>query len=161
MAGRGRWRVHLRGRADRDAAWSPAAPWLSPRHEIAPLRLGVALRVQHPVAAGRLSVDWRQHRDDGRVRHLLRCGWRRDWPRLRLRAEVQSAWGEVVDVVSLAVPVSGYYVVQHWGRWVSGGWLGLEGRGGWRWQAAVVARWPVEPASRARLEGRLGLRRDF
>lgn len=161
VAARGRWRLQLRGRADREAAWSPEAPWLPPRSEIAPLRLGVALHVQHPVADGRLSLDWRQQRDDGHVRQLLRCGWRRDWRRVRLRAEVQSAWGEAVNLVSLAVPVPGYYVVQHWGRWVSGGWLGLEGRGAWRWQLAVVARWPVEPASRARLEGRLGLRLDF
>jgi hypothetical protein len=154
----GRWRVRWRRIDEWRQERSRTEPWLRPEPRPDPPRTDWSLAVEHPAHGGQVRLRWRIKDDGTRTRQLLALGWRRDWPACRLRCQWQSAWGDDADLVTLAVPVRGYFAVQHWGRWRSGFWLGLEGRGRWGWQIAVLRRLAADPTAAAELIGQIGLR---
>ncbi len=154
-----RWKVALQD----DAGWTDRSPWLPPalvaqsRVEQATISAarqwpGIWLQAQlrwrtawpgpgdtggaaGPTPAGRralggLLVDWRP-----------RTGW-------LLRGRWGAAWGDPVNVQSVAAPAPGLVVPRHWGRWAEELGVGLEQRRGrgW-WQAAAAARRPAGSAA--------------
>ncbi|MEZ4387660.1 MAG: hypothetical protein R3D98_08795 [Candidatus Krumholzibacteriia bacterium] len=158
LPGRGRW--HLRGRLDQERQWrwQAAEPWSPPAVMAVMPRWWLTAGGDLPLAGGELRLSWRLSQKDRQARHLLSGQWSADHGAIRLRAGWQTAWGPPVDLVSLSVPVPGFYVVQHWGDWRSGAWLGLAGRGRWGWQLAVVARRPTARNQPAEVTGQAGLR---
>lgn len=155
---RGRWQ--LRGRIDqqRQRSWPPGMPWRPAERSSSPPLVAVAASHEHPLAGGHWRVGWRLRQKDAAARHLVAATWRRMLGPVRVGVGWQAAWGEPVDLVSLDVPVSGYYLVQHWGGWRGGHWLGVEGRGRWGWQLAVVWRQPDPAATPVQWSAQAGLR---
>lgn len=155
---RGRWQ--LRGRIDqqRERAWSPDRPWLPAEPSASPALIALAATHERPAAGGRWRVAWRWRQKDAAARHLVTTTWRRTLGGVRFGVGWQAAWGEPVDLVSLDVPVAGYYLVQHWGGWRSGHWLGMEGTGRWGWQLAIVSRQPALTAAPVQWTVQAGLR---
>jgi len=152
-----RWQARVRRTEYDHEGWIDGAPWLPPARTMGRRLTSLLLRCDREVPLGEVSVAWRQRHEDDGARHLVTLGWRLDTGGLRIRAQLQNAWGQPLDLVSLGVPVGGYYVVQHWGHWQSGVWLGVEGERILRWQAAVVVRRPADVAVPSAVEGRIGV----
>ncbi len=73
-----------------------------------------------------MRVDWQAMQG-----WLLRVGW-------------ASAWGDDLDLVSVASILPGYVVPRHWGRWATESHVGLARRTDhWRLQAGITVRQPV------------------
>ncbi len=131
-----RCEVRHRASQDVDRGWADRLPWLPA------LQLASRLRSQTVilVRGGSRDLDWRaeirmlaQRRDPapaGTVAQTERrslLAWRGVWlwrPGWRLRAGWAWAWGEGIDLVSVANPLAGVVLPRHWGSWsgeVSGG----------------------------------------
>jgi hypothetical protein len=156
--GQGRWRLRWRVDQEWQRKWPREASWLPAERWPQPALTWLAATWEQTVAGGRLRADWRLRQKNHDARQLLSATWRRDLGPVRLRGGWQAAWGAPVDLVTLAVPVAGYYLVQHWGQWRSGLWLGLEGTGRWGWQLAVVTRTPAAAAGPVQWTAHVGLR---
>ena len=144
MSGRwadgGDWEVRVRRqdetwwRRDPQQSWLPAA--LDDRRQ----RTWFVVRIGRPCGGGRGRLAWRRLEESGLGRSLLAASWRRDYARVRIRAGIDLAWGDPLDLVSVIAPVSGLVRMQHWGHWDAETWLGCEGRGRHRWQMGIVSR---------------------
>lgn len=156
--GRGRWGLRWRVDQQWQRKWPREASWLPAERWPQPAVTWLAATWEQRVAGGRLRTDWRLRQKDHDARQLLSATWRRELGPLRLRVGWQAAWGAPVDLVTLVVPVAGYYLVQHWGQWRSGQWFGLEGTGRWGWQLAVATRVPESAAGPVQWTAHAGLR---
>jgi len=134
------WRLRWRHDEEQIWAWQDEAPWLPPAAGSRRPVTWLAVTVRRPVAHGEALLDWRRRQELEGARQLLALGWRRELGAVRFQARCQAAWGQPLDLVTLSVPVYGYFLVQHWGHWDAGAWFAVEGRGRWRWQLAVAQR---------------------
>lgn len=155
-AGHGRWECRIRRSQYGDWTWIDAAPWRPPALTSRKTRTWLLLQDSRPAGSGLVTVSWRQLLQDGLSQQLVSVRWRGDLTAVRVAAAIQSAWGDGLDLVTVAVPVSGQVAVHHWGAWRSGWWLGLQGRGRWSWQLAALVRRPTDLDAPAVIDTRLG-----
>ncbi len=155
------WEARVRRQVD--AAWRlpDGAPWdLAVRTRLRQ-RLWLTGRAWAPWAGGRMTATWRRLEEDGGGRSFVAIQWQGDLRSVRWRAAVQAAWGEPLDLVTVAAATPDLVRLQHWGRWRSGTVLGAEGRGAWRWQAGVAVRRPTDASVGLDVVGLMGLGRRW
>jgi hypothetical protein len=155
------WTGEVNHRLARDSqmGWDGRYPWLPPElmQEKYKTQTQVTLRgrwrqVQTTLAVRRLQEDRLVSVTSPRVRRSrqlvgIRVAWRQ-WATWDLRAAWYWAWGDDVDLVSVASVVPGYVSLRHWGRWQAETHVSL----GWRvtsmrLQAGLARRLPVDRES--------------
>jgi hypothetical protein len=140
------WRGEVRYRTGviETLGWEDRSPWLPPADRRLRGRDQIVALLQHQRRHLGFQISLRalkELRDDleaslatGRRRCLVAT--RSDWlcgARWRLRFAWGWAWGETVDLVSVASPLTGYVIPRHWGRWKSESSIACEYRHTWGW----------------------------
>ncbi len=147
--------VHHRESREMHDGWQERYPWLAPARVMERRRSQTRAALKgrwwllHWSGSVRTLAEERvgSNSDSGRPRRRNLVGVQVDWcsrAPWEVRAAWYWAWGDDVDLVSVAGMVPGYVTLRHWGRWASEvqaavGWC----RGGFRLQSGVSQRQPV------------------
>ncbi len=127
-------------------AWSTHYPWQPAAIADWDTRLDVTARLEARTDRGTARLDWRtmyeSSVDGPACRHLVAVAGRWFWqPQWLVRAGVTWSWGDALDLVSAANPLTGMVLPRHWGKWALGTNAGLEKISRrWRVQLAVARR---------------------
>jgi len=115
-------------------SWSERFPWELPELDLRSYRWqpAVKLQLRRPTGVVTFLVRSLSIGDGGSPLRRTLVGINARWEPAEgwlARGNWTSAWGQTVDLVSAAVPVTGLLVSRHWGQWRSESVVGLERKG--------------------------------